>query len=126
MGYSVVDVSDLPAEGPGGVVRKTRKALGAKAFGFNYFEFPPNTEGYEHDEASTGQEEVMFVVSGSGTLRAEGEEIELRPGRFVRIDPETVRCPTSGRRPRRRHLRRTDRRSVRAALLGLSSGESGH
>ena len=53
MGYTVVDVQDLPGEGPGGVVKKTRKALGAQAFGFNWFEFPPGLEGHEHDEAES-------------------------------------------------------------------------
>ena len=96
MGYTVVDVQDLPGEGPGGVVKKTRKALGAQAFGFNWFELPPGLKGREHDETDSGQEEVMLVVSGSGRLRVDGEEIELRPGRFVRLDPETTRCPVAG------------------------------
>jgi hypothetical protein len=33
MAYSVVNVHDLPAEGPGGAVRFVRRALGAQAFG---------------------------------------------------------------------------------------------
>jgi quercetin dioxygenase-like cupin family protein len=96
MGYSVVDVSELPGEGPGGAVKKTRKALGASAFGFNWFELPAGVTGHEHDEADTGQEEVVVVIAGSGLLRVDGEEIELRPGRLVRIDPESTRCPTAG------------------------------
>ena len=96
MGYSFVDVAGLEGEGPGGMVRKTRRALGARAFGFNHFRFPANVEGYEHDETRSNQEEVMFVVSGSGKLRVDGQEIDLKPGRFVRIDPETRRCPVAG------------------------------
>ncbi len=61
--YSVVDVSELPAEGPGGVVRKTRKALGARAFGFNWIELPPGALGFEHDETTTGQEEVVLIIA---------------------------------------------------------------
>lgn len=95
-GYSVVDVADLPAEGPGGAVRKVRRALGARAFGFNYFELPPGAEGLEHDEVASGQEEVMYVVAGSGRLRVEGDEVDLVPGRFVRLDPAAVRCPVAG------------------------------
>jgi mannose-6-phosphate isomerase-like protein (cupin superfamily) len=34
-GYDVADVGDLDAEGPGGMVRKVRRAVGAKAFGCN-------------------------------------------------------------------------------------------
>jgi quercetin dioxygenase-like cupin family protein len=94
--YSVVDVADLEGEGPGGAVKKTRRALGARAFGFNYFTLPPGVRGREHDHAEQGQEEVIFVVKGSGTLTVDGEEVELKPGRFVRLDPEAVRVPTAG------------------------------
>ena len=96
MAYSVVDIADLEGEGPGGVVRKVRRELGARAFGFNYFTFPPNQEGLEHNHAESQQEEVMFVVRGGGVLRVDGEEVELRPGRFVRIDPDSTRVPVSG------------------------------
>lgn len=94
--YSVVDVDELPGEGPGGVVKKVRKALGARAFGFNYFQLPPGAEGHEHDETGTGQEEIVFVVAGSGVLRVDGDEVELTAGRFVRLDPAAVRCPVAG------------------------------
>ena len=96
MGYSYVDVSDLEGEGPGNAVRKVRRALGARAFGFNWFELPPGAEGREHDHAGNGQEEVVLVVDGSRVLRLDDEAVDLRRGRFVRIDPETVRCPVAG------------------------------
>jgi quercetin dioxygenase-like cupin family protein len=96
MGYSVTDIDELPGEGPTGRVRKLRRALGARAFGFNYFTLPPHAEGREHDHADGEQEEVMFVVKGSGWLRIDDEEVELVAGRFVRIDPEAVRCPQAG------------------------------
>ena len=96
MGYDVVDVHELEGEGPGGMVRKARRALGARAFGFNYFVFPPNQEGREHDHAGDDHEEVYFVVKGSGRMRIDGEEVELRPGRLVRVDPASTRMPVSG------------------------------
>jgi mannose-6-phosphate isomerase-like protein (cupin superfamily) len=96
MGYSYVDVDTLEGEGPGGMVRKTRRATGARAFGFNYFTIRPGVEGREHDHADTHQEEVYFVVKGSGTMRIDGEAVELRPGRFVRVDPESRRVPVAG------------------------------
>lgn len=95
-GYKVVDVSGLDAEGPDGAVRKVRRALGARAFGFNYFTLEPNAEGREHDHSESGQEEVYFVIKGSGIMRVDGEEIELHPGRFVRVDPESRRLPVAG------------------------------
>ena len=78
------------------MVRKVRRALGARAFGVNYFTFPPNTTGREHDHAGADHEEVYFVVRGSGTMRIDGEEVELRPGRFLRVDAAATRMPTSG------------------------------
>jgi len=96
VGYDLVDVDNLDAEGPGGMVRKVRRALDVKAFGFNYFIFPPNQVGREHDHDDTNLEEVYFVVKGSGTMRIDGDEIELRPGRFVRVDPAATRVPVSG------------------------------
>jgi quercetin dioxygenase-like cupin family protein len=94
--YTVADLDELDPRGPGGTVRLVRKALGARAFGFNYFEFPPHHVGHEHDETASGDEEVFFCVEGSGVLRIDGEEVELRAGRFVRIDPEATRCPVAG------------------------------
>jgi mannose-6-phosphate isomerase-like protein (cupin superfamily) len=39
---------------------------------------------------------VYFVVRGSGKMRIDGDDVELRPGRFVRVDPESTRVPTAG------------------------------
>jgi uncharacterized cupin superfamily protein len=79
VGYSVIDVAELEGEGPGGMVRKVRRALGAQAFGFNYFTLPPSVAGREHDHADTGQEEVYFVVRGTGTMHLDGEDVALHP-----------------------------------------------
>jgi mannose-6-phosphate isomerase-like protein (cupin superfamily) len=96
MAYDMADVSELDAAGPGGMVRLARKAVGARAFGFNYFVIPPDTPGLEHDHAETNQEEVYFVVRGAGVMRIDGEEVELKPGRFVRVDPAATRLPVAG------------------------------
>jgi mannose-6-phosphate isomerase-like protein (cupin superfamily) len=96
MGYSFVDVEELPGEGPGGAVRFTRKALGARAFGFNHITLPANATGHEHDETGSNQEEVYVVLGGSGRMRIDGDEVELKPGRLLRIDPGSTRCPTAG------------------------------
>ena len=96
MAYDIADVDSIEPSGPGGLVRFVRRELGARAFGFNYFTFPPNTEGREHDHSANGHEEVYFVVRGGGVMRIDGEEVELRPGRFVRVDPGSTRVPRSG------------------------------
>jgi quercetin dioxygenase-like cupin family protein len=96
VGYSYVDLDEIEPSGPGGAVRFVRRELGASAFGINHFSLPPGTTGREHDERETQQEEVMVVLSGSGRLRADGDEIELRPARFVHLDPDTTRVPVAG------------------------------
>jgi hypothetical protein len=96
VGYSVVNVDEIEGAGPGGAVRFVRRELGVAAFGINWYEIPPNTEGREHDEQETGQEEVNVIIGGSGVYRVEGEEIPVRTGTFMRFDPETTRVPVSG------------------------------
>jgi mannose-6-phosphate isomerase-like protein (cupin superfamily) len=96
VGFSFVDVDSLEGEGPGGMVRKTRRATGARAFGFNYFVLPPGFEGREHDHADANMEEVYFVVKGSGRMRIDDEELALLPGRFVRVDAASTRVPIAG------------------------------
>ena len=96
MSYSILNVDELPGEGPGGAVRFVRWVLGVEAFGINWFDIPPNMAGREHDEAESGQEEVNVVVRGSGVYRVEGEEIPVRVGTFLRFDPGTTRQPVAG------------------------------
>ena len=96
MGYSIANVDEIEGAGPGGGVRFVRRELGLEAFGINWFELPPGTEGHEHHETDSGQEEVNVVVAGSGVWRIDGEEVPVRAGTFLRFDPETVRCPVAG------------------------------
>jgi quercetin dioxygenase-like cupin family protein len=96
MGYSVVSVEDIVGAGPGGAVRFVRRELGVEAFGVNWFELPPGTEGREHDESETGQEEVNVIVRGSGVYRVEGAEVRFETGTFFRFDPETTRQIVAG------------------------------
>ena len=96
MSYTVINISEVEGAGPGGAVRFMRRELGCEAFGINWFEMPPDAQGKEHDETASGQEEVSVVVRGSGWWRVEGEEVPVRVGSFIRFDPETVRCPSSG------------------------------
>ena len=96
MGYSMVQVDELPSEGPGGAVRFVRRHLGAEAFGINWFEFAPDVEGYEHDEQDSQQEEVYVIIAGSGVYRIEGEDVPVRRGSVIRFDSETTRVPIAG------------------------------
>jgi uncharacterized cupin superfamily protein len=96
MRYSVVNVHEMEPGGRTGRVKFVRRELGIEAFGLNWFDLPPDTEGHEHDEVESGQEEVNVVVAGSGIWRVDGEEVLVREGSILRFDPEAVRCPVSG------------------------------
>jgi quercetin dioxygenase-like cupin family protein len=92
--YTVVDASDV--EAMRGAFRKMRIALGTQAFGINQIELPAGASGPEHDEHDTTHEEVYVVLAGTGTLSVDGEEIELAPGRYVRVGPAVSRQMTAG------------------------------
>ena len=96
MGYSKVNVAEIEGSGPGGGVHFVRRELGVEAFGINWFEIPANTEGHEHDETGSGQEEVNIAIRGSGTYRIDGEEVGIQEGDFFRFDPDTTRSPIAG------------------------------
>jgi uncharacterized cupin superfamily protein len=89
--YDVVELDNL--QGP---MKKVRKALGVTSFGVNYGDLEPGQVGSEHNEEKSGQEEVYVYVRGSGRLRVDGEEIDVRPGIAVRLDPNVTRCPVAG------------------------------
>jgi quercetin dioxygenase-like cupin family protein len=96
MSYSKLNVHDLEGAGPGGAFHFVRRELGVEAFGINWIELPPDAEGHEHDESSSGQEEVNVVIRGSGVYRVDGEEVPVSEGDFLRFDPATRRCPVAG------------------------------
>ena len=94
MGHTVIDAGDV--EPSFGVFRKMRAALGASGFGINQLELPPGASGREHDEGDAGQEEVYIVLSGSGAMRIYGQDVELVPGRWLRVDAGLVMIMVGG------------------------------
>jgi mannose-6-phosphate isomerase-like protein (cupin superfamily) len=90
MGYAFCDADEV--EAINGVFRPIRRALGVTAFGINQEELPPNGEEYpDHDHAGDGQEEVFYVLGGSGRMVVDGEDVELKPGRYVLVEPASKR-----------------------------------
>jgi quercetin dioxygenase-like cupin family protein len=94
--HRVVDVEDIEPGGPGGAVRFVRRELGTRAFGINQFVLQPGFAGPEHDESTTGQEEVYVVIGGGGTMRVDDRNVAMRVGRYVHVDPGTPRQITAG------------------------------
>jgi mannose-6-phosphate isomerase-like protein (cupin superfamily) len=90
MGYTIVDAAEV--EAVNGVFRPIRRALGLTAFGINQEEWPANADGHpDHDHAEDGQEEVFCILEGSGKMVVDGEDVELKPGRYVWVEAESKR-----------------------------------
>jgi quercetin dioxygenase-like cupin family protein len=94
MSYQVVHADEIGMQH--GVVRPLSTPLGVGAFKLNRLELPAGAEGFEHDHDGDREEEVYAIVAGSGTLRIEGEEVELRPGHFVYCSPDAQRQMVAG------------------------------
>lgn len=95
MPYTALDASEMEAEREGRL-RRVRVALGVTAFGINQITLPPGGHGREHDESATGQEEVYYVLAGTGTMAVDGDLVELRPDRYVFVPPGTMRQVRAG------------------------------
>ena len=92
-------------------MRRAAAALGVSSFGISIEELAPGADEYpEHDHAEDGmggemfakrpqqlgQEEVYVVLSGSGTLEADGETYQLDPDHIVRVGPSVKRKVLAG------------------------------
>jgi len=73
-----------------------RRDLGVTSFGLNQILLRPGQRGRIHRHAA--QEEVYLVLSGTLTLRVEGEARELRQGELARVAP-AVRRQLANRDP---------------------------
>jgi quercetin dioxygenase-like cupin family protein len=91
MAYSVVDASDWPERR-----KPIASALGARALRLNRFDSSAGQAGKEHDERESRQEEIYVPLEGGGVLVVDGEEVELRPGRFVLVEPDSTRTVVAG------------------------------
>jgi len=88
-GFTVVHDDELQRDYGKWVL--VRRSLGLGSFGMNMVELPRGETIPEHHELDRGHEEVFFVVQGSPTMVVDGEDHPLRPGSFVRLDPEPMR-----------------------------------
>ena len=105
-----------------GLARRARATLGVTSFGMQVMTLPRNWDGYpnhRHDASveDANQEEVYIPLEGSGTLVADDQRVELRPGMMVRVGPE--QHPADPARSRRGAVHRARRRpgDVRALAV---------
>ena len=94
MAYKALDADDIKLTW--GTFRMVRHELGGTGFGLNQVDYPPGKVGPEHDEPESGQEEVYYGLSGTGALRVDGDDVEMRPGRYVLVSPDAKRFITAG------------------------------
>ena len=89
MSFNIAHTDECETTGTWRLVRRT---LQVDSFGINVVEVAPGSEIPTHDEISRDQEEVFLVLGGSGAvLVIDGEDHDVRPGTFARIDPEHKR-----------------------------------
>jgi len=89
--YKVVKIDDMEAIAFG-TFRRARAELGITSFGLQVLDLPPNLDAYpEHDHSSDGQEEVYFVLRGSGEVEIDGERVPLDTETAVSIKSGTRR-----------------------------------
>jgi redox-sensitive bicupin YhaK (pirin superfamily) len=94
--YTAKRLEEMQAAFGGGFV-KVRAELGVSAFGMQVIQLPPNYADYpEHDHAESGQEEVFYAISGSGTIEVDGERSALDGETFVRVGPDAKRKVFAG------------------------------
>ena len=94
MAYKALDADDIKLTW--GTFRMVRHELGGSGFGLNQIDYPAGKVGPEHDETESGQEEVYYGLSGTGTLTIDGEAVEIRPGRYILVSPDATRHLEAG------------------------------
>jgi|SRR4051812_45365497 mannose-6-phosphate isomerase-like protein (cupin superfamily) len=89
--YTVCKLDEVEGSHGGGY-KGVREPLKATAFGIGVIQMPPNYQDYpDHDHAEDGQEEVYYLLDGSGEIDIEGERVTFEPGMFVRVGSGTKR-----------------------------------
>jgi glyoxylate utilization-related uncharacterized protein len=75
-----------------GSFKRARATLGVESFGMQVIDMPPNATQYpEHDEAESGQEEVIVVLRGDGEIEIDGQRRAIDPETMVRVGPGAKR-----------------------------------
>jgi uncharacterized cupin superfamily protein len=100
LSYKAVDAAaPKPAPGPHPAASPHDKgigqALGVHAFGLYQVELPPGEQTVRHDHTDDGAEDVYAIVHGTGTV-VDGQEVPVRPGRFIAVTPDSARQVRAG------------------------------
>ena len=101
MSYTKVDAAAMkPAAGPHPAGSPYDKgiglALGVRAFGIYQVELPAGAETVRHNHAVDGAEDVYAVLSGTGTVIVDDEDVAIGPGQFIAVSPASARYVRAG------------------------------
>ena len=98
-GYTIVNLMEIEngakEGGPTLDARFARSRLDSDHIGLSHFRYAPNrrsAKGHSHRE----QEEVYVVLGGSGRVKLDDEQFDLKAWDVVRVAPSTVRGFAAG------------------------------
>ena len=94
MGYTKVNYQDTDPVADG--MHFMRDPLECSNLGVTVVECDPGWTGKEHDHGNNDHEEVYVLVDGAATLVVEGEDVAMRPGDVLRVDPDSRRQIQNG------------------------------
>ena len=100
-GYTLITAAELPAApGPHPAASRYDKgigqALGIHAFGIYQVELPPGAKTVRHDHSEDRAEDVYRVLSGSGVVVVDEEEVRVAPGQYIAVEPDSIRHVRAG------------------------------
>ena len=93
MGYDTAKKTDPESVVPEefGGMWFLKDELDATTVGLTVLELEPGGKGKEHDESTTGQEEVYYVVSGTVDVHLDGQAVSVGPEEAIRLDADQRR-----------------------------------
>ena len=70
--------------------------LGIRAFGLYQVELPAGAETVRHDHCDDRAEDAYAVLSGTGVAVIDDQELEVAPGDFIAVTPDSTRHVRAG------------------------------
>ena len=70
----------------GGLRQRVGARVGAQRLGYSFFNVPPGKAAFPY-HSHTGNEEMIYILAGAGTLRLGKDELKVEPGTVVACLP---------------------------------------
>ena len=87
MGFDHLNIDDVE-ENHG--LKFLRDPLNAEKLGLTVID-RDKFEGMQHNHAENDHEEIYLLIEGDASMYVDGDEIEMREGDAIRVDPEMDR-----------------------------------